>query len=179
MTDEPLKWARRHEAFWREHHEAWKRSALNQREYCASQGIPLKAFGNWRAIFKAEPKPPTRKILYRRGGLSHTLNHSLSHPVSHPPGHGAYPSLERSIVPPPRDGHRRRFTEADKHRILEEAQQSSSSLAQIARNYGIARRVLCRWKQDLAETSPVAFVTVQVTDLPLPSTTAGAQEQAQ
>ena len=43
------------EAFWRAHHEAWQQSALNQREYCEAHGIPLKAFGNWRAKFKAEP----------------------------------------------------------------------------------------------------------------------------
>jgi len=52
------------------HHEAWRRSELNQREYCATQGLPLKAFGNWRAKFKAEQQPPARKLLYRRGGLS-------------------------------------------------------------------------------------------------------------
>jgi hypothetical protein len=37
------------EAFWRAHHEAWIQSELNQREYCEAYGIPLKAFGNWRA----------------------------------------------------------------------------------------------------------------------------------
>jgi hypothetical protein len=67
------------EAFWRAHHEAWKRSDLNQREYCEAQGIPLKAFGNWRAKFKAEPQAPERKLLYRRSGLSHTLSHTASH----------------------------------------------------------------------------------------------------
>ena len=46
------------EAFWRKHHEAWQQSALNQREYCEAHGIPLKAFGNWRAKFKAEPQLP-------------------------------------------------------------------------------------------------------------------------
>src|SRR5258705_6056461 len=51
------------EAFWREHHEAWQRSALNQREYCEAQGIPLKAFGNWRAKFKAEPQLPAGPIV--------------------------------------------------------------------------------------------------------------------
>jgi hypothetical protein len=40
------------EAFWRAHHEAWLQSELNQREYCEAYGIPLKAFGNWRAKFK-------------------------------------------------------------------------------------------------------------------------------
>jgi hypothetical protein len=58
------------EAFWRAHHEAWQQSELNQREYCEALGIPLKAFGNWRARFKAEPQPPSPKLLYRRHGLS-------------------------------------------------------------------------------------------------------------
>src|SRR3981189_2442066 len=57
------------EAFWRAHHEAWVQSELNQREYCEAYGVPLKAFGNWRAKFKAEPQTPARKVLYRRGGL--------------------------------------------------------------------------------------------------------------
>ena len=34
------------EAFWRAHYEAWMRSDLNQREYCAAQSLFLKAFGN-------------------------------------------------------------------------------------------------------------------------------------
>jgi len=67
------------EAFWRAHHEAWIESELNRREYCEAYGIPLKAFGNWRAKFMAEPQLPARKVLYRRGGLSHTLSHSSSH----------------------------------------------------------------------------------------------------
>jgi hypothetical protein len=67
------------EAFWRAHHAAWLQSELNQREYCEAYGIPLKAFGNWRAKFRAEPQLPARKMLYRRGGLSHTLSHGLSH----------------------------------------------------------------------------------------------------
>ena len=49
MVDNAGPRARYGEAFWRAHHEAWKRSDLNQREYCEAQGIPLKAFGNWRA----------------------------------------------------------------------------------------------------------------------------------
>ncbi len=49
MVDYPAPRARYGEAFWRTHHEAWKRSDLNQRGYCEAQGIPLKAFGNWRA----------------------------------------------------------------------------------------------------------------------------------
>ena len=126
MADGNRSQARYGEAFWRTHHEAWRRSELNQREYCEAQGIPLKAFGNWRAKFKAEPQPPARKLLYRRRGLSHTLSHSLSHPPSHTLNHVTYPSWpEGLVVPPARDGHRRRFSAADKRRILEEAAQPS------------------------------------------------------
>jgi hypothetical protein len=163
MVDGHRTWKRQGEAFWRAHHEAWKRSDLNQRQYCEVHGLPQKAFENWRQKFRAEPQPPVRKLLYRRGGLSHTLSHSLSHPFSPTLSPGTYPSSvpPAPIVPPAREGHRRRFNDADKRRILEEAALPGASVAQIARRYGIARRVLCRWKQELA--LPV-FVAVQVTD---------------
>ena len=32
------------EAFWRAHHEAWKRSDLNQRQYCEVYGLLQEAF---------------------------------------------------------------------------------------------------------------------------------------
>jgi len=154
------------EVFWRAHHEAWRRSDLNQREYCEVQDISLKAFGNWRAKFKAEPQPPERKLLYRRGGLSHAPSHSLSH-MTYDPG---------PIVPPAREGYRRRFSEADKRRIVEQAVQPGARLSAVARRYGIAARVLFRWKQELAAT-PV-FVAVQITDAPTPSNPApSAKEQ--
>jgi Transposase len=149
------------EAFWRTHHEAWCRSELNQREYCEARGIPLKAFGNWRAKFKAEPQPLLRKLLYRRGSLSHTLSHSLSHS----PSHMTYgPPAAAPIVPPAREGHRRRFSEADKRRIVEEAGQPGASLSAVARGYGIAARVLFRRKQELAPAAAPVFVAVQITD---------------
>ena len=41
--------AKRHGAeFWRGHLEAWHRSDLTQREYCASHGLGEKAFYRWR-----------------------------------------------------------------------------------------------------------------------------------
>ena len=51
MSNEIGSRVRYGEAFWRAHHEAWQQSALRQREYCEARGIPLKAFGNWRARF--------------------------------------------------------------------------------------------------------------------------------
>jgi hypothetical protein len=112
MANEFAARTRHGEAFWRAHHEAWQRSDLNQREYCEAQDIPLKAFGNWRAKFKAEPQPAAPKLLYRRGRLSHTLSHTLSHVT--------YPSSGPTVLPA-RQGHRRRFSEADRRHILAEA----------------------------------------------------------
>ena len=158
MANESRSRVRYGEAFWRSHHEAWKRSALNQREYCKAHGIPLKAFGNWRAKFTAEPRPPASKLLYRRGSLSHTLNHRLSHSLGHMTNEP--PVL---TVPPAREGHRRTFSEANKRRIVEEAMRPGASLSEVARHYGIAARLLFRWKQELTLVTP-AFVSVEIAD---------------
>ena len=159
MSEDRYRRARYGEAFWRAHHEAWKRSDLNQREYCASQSLSLKAFGNWRAKFKAEPEVPARKLLWRRGGVSHTLGHTSSHT----PGHVTYPSSGEADVPvvlPARDGHRRRFSDAQRTHILAEAARPGASVSEVARRFGIARRVLCRWRQEAA----VRFVDVEIID---------------
>ncbi len=42
------------ESFWRAHLDGWRRSDLNQQEYCELYGLPLKRFGNWRAKLKHE-----------------------------------------------------------------------------------------------------------------------------
>lgn len=177
MSDDFVSRARYGEAFWRAHHAAWHRSDLNQREYCEAQGISLKAFGNWRAKFKAEPQLQARKLLYRRGGLSHPLSHSLSHTLSHVTYPSSASPLPGPVVPPARDGHRRRFSDADRRRILEEAAQPDASLAKIARRYGIARRVLCRWKRELAPAAAPVFIAVQITDADAPSGAAPTDEE--
>jgi transposase len=64
---------------------------------------------------------------------------------------------------------RRSFSEAEKQRIVEEASQPGVTLSQIARRYGIYRRLLFRWKEELkpkpapAEAAAV-FLPVQVSD---------------
>ena len=171
MADENRSRVRYGEAFWREHHEACRQSVLNQREYCEAHGVPLKAFGNWRARFKAEPQPPVRKLLYRRAGLSHGLSHTLSHSLSHMTND----PLSRPIVPPAREGHRRAFSDEDKRRIVEEAAQPGASLSAVARRYGIAARVLFRWKQELA--APPVFIAVQIADAHVPPDAARSDEE--
>ena len=77
-----------------------------------------------------------------------------------------YPSSAASpgpIVPPARAGHRRRFSEADRRHILAEADRPGANVSEVARRYGIARRVLCRWRQEAA--TPV-FVDVEISDAP-------------
>src|SRR5216684_8953544 len=58
---------------------------------------------------------------------------------------------------------RRRFSEEDKRRIVDEASQPGCSVSQTARRYGIAVRVLFRWKEAL-KPEPT-FVPVQVSDM--------------
>jgi Transposase len=146
------------EAFWRSHLEAWRRSELNQREYCEAHGLPLKRFGNWRAKFKQEDQSP-RKLLYRRGGgLSH-MTKWASHMTNEP-------GLPVPGLPSAAAG-RRSFSEAEKQRIVDEASQLGVSLSQIARRDGISRRVLFRWKEafkpEPVPTIPI-FAPVQITD---------------
>ena len=57
MAEQHRAWKRQGEAFWRAHHEAWKRSDLNQRQYCEAHDLPQKAFENRRLKFRAEPEP--------------------------------------------------------------------------------------------------------------------------
>jgi len=160
MAEQHRAWKRQGEAFWRAHHEAWKRSDLNQRQYCEAHDLPQKGFENWRQKFRAEPEPAQRKLLYRRRGLSPPLSPPVS-PLLSP---GSYPSSPPAapIVPRTREGHRRRFNDADKLRILEQAARADASAAQVARRYGIAPRLLRRWKQKL--TPDPTFITVEIID---------------
>jgi len=76
--------------------------------------------------------------------------------------------LPGPIVPPAREGHRRTFSESDKRRIVEETARPGASLSEVARSYGIAARVLFRWKQELTQAAPL-FAAVEITDAILPS----------
>ena len=47
----------------------------------------------------------------------------------------------------------------------------------VARRYGIAERVLFRWKQELTSAAAPAFVAVQITDANAPFDTALSDEE--
>jgi hypothetical protein len=110
------------ESFWRAHLDGWRRSDLNQREYCELHGLPLKRFGNWRAKLKHENPTSAGKLLYRRGGaLSHMTKGAVPASASHIPSTWSTPP-----------GKRRRFSEADKRRIVEEADRPGASVSDVA-----------------------------------------------
>ena len=132
MSNGHRTWKRQGEAFWRAHHEAWKRSELNQRQYCEAHGLPQKAFENWRQKFRAEPQAPERKLLYRRWGLSHSVSHTLSHSLSHMTNGSPEQTL---LIPPEREGHRRSFSEAGKRRLVEEAMQPGAHVPSLVLTY--------------------------------------------
>jgi transposase-like protein len=148
------------ESFWRVHLDGWRRSNLNQREYCELHGLPLKRFGNWRATLRHEEPAPPPKLLYRRGGgTSHMSGHMTKETV---PAPATYIPSARSTTP----GSRRRFGAADRKRIVEEACRPGASVSGVARRHGIAPRLLFRWKQELAPAagSGAVFVPVTVAD---------------
>ena len=76
------------ESFWRGHLDGWRRSDLNQREYCELHGLPLKRFGNWRAKLRHEEPASAGKLLYRcGGGLKHMSKHMRKEIPSAPSGY--------------------------------------------------------------------------------------------
>ena len=156
-----MKAARRSEleAFWRAQLEGWRRSALNQREYCELHGLPLKRFGNWRAKLKHEEPASAGKLLWRRGGgLKHMPKH-VRKEVSPVPA---------SYIPSARSVGRRNFSEADKRRIVAETCCAGASVSNVARKYGIGTRLLFAWKKELKpKTTPgPTFLPVTITDAP-------------
>jgi transposase len=61
-------------------------------------------------------------------------------------------------------GYRRRFSDADRSRIVAETVGSDANVSAVARRYGISRRVLCRWRQEQA--AAVRFVDVTIVEGP-------------
>lgn len=104
MAGHPAPRARYGEAFWRAHHEAWKRSDLNQREYCEAHGLTLKRFGNWQAKFSDEAKASQKGLLHRRGNLSHmssymTDRHNQPTSTGYIPSGKDWPEARRDFRP--------------------------------------------------------------------------------
>jgi transposase-like protein len=152
------------ESFWRGHLEGWRRSDLNQREYCELHGLPLKRFGNWRAKFKHEDDVSRRKLLWRRGGgLRHMPGHMSNKETASAPA----TCIPKALATPPNG--RRQFSKADKKRILAEIDHPGGSVSGVAKRYGISVPLLFRWKRELAAPPRTTFLPVTVTEGPTQS----------
>jgi len=152
------------ESFWRSHLEGWRRSDLNQREYCELHGLPLKRFGNWRAKFKHEDDVPRRKLLWRRGG---GLRHMSRHMSTKDTASALATYIPSASVSPPNG--RRQFSKADKNRILAEIDRPGGSVSGVAKRYGISVPLLFRWKHELAASPRTTFLPVTVMESPTQS----------
>jgi transposase-like protein len=155
-------------AFWREHLDCWRRSNLNQREYCEANGLSLKRFGNWRAKFKDEGIVPERKLLWRRGSKADLGASPRTSPMTNPRTvASAPPPVEGPAARTAPNGARRHFSEEAKRQIVEEACRPGASVSSVARQYGVATSVLFRWRQALglgASQEASAFAAVRITD---------------
>ena len=154
------------EGFWRAHLDGWRRSDLNQREYCEFHGLPLKRFENWRARYRHEDRRFPRKVLYRRNGDLNPMTSPRTKEIAAAPA---------SYIPSGRSsgsGGRRNFGEADKRRIVEEACREGASISGVAKKYGIAATVVFRWRKELNPAAEPSIVTVLVSDAPDSSTLA-------
>jgi len=92
-----------------------------------------------------------RKVLYRRGSISHALRRLVMTcrgraPSSHPRARSSS-EVQRS-----------RQT-AD----TSEAMRPDSRFSEVARRHGIAERVLFRWKQEITPAAAPLFATVEIT----------------
>ena len=87
MASDHRRWTRQGEAFWRAHHEAWKRSDLNQRRVLRGAWPAAEGFRELASEVQSRTAAAKRKLLYRRRGLSPPLVRplvlSLS-PMSYP-----------------------------------------------------------------------------------------------
>ena len=153
--------------FWRAHFTTWRASDLNQREYCEAHGLSLKQFGNWRAEFKYDEVVVERKALWRRGArVSHATSHAASHvtkPIVRAP---VAPMTPATVAAETSFALRRRtFSRKAKEEIVLETLKPGTTVADVARRYGIATRVLFRWRHDLGVGIPeseMAFASVHV-----------------
>src|SRR5690606_24203924 len=110
--------------------------------------------------FKVEDEVRQSGVLYRRGGLSH-MTSPMTDRENEPVSTGYIPS-GRTLPEA-----RRNFRLPDKKRILAETMAPGASVSGVARRYGIAPRVLFRWKQELAPPEPdPVFLEVTVRDAP-------------
>jgi transposase len=121
---------------WAKHIEQQRRSGQTQRAYCAEHGLQPRVFRRW-AQRVARVSPSGVRASDSAGPSAGTIaeNAPLPHPV---------PEILVRAEP------RRRWTEDQKLRLVEETFGAGSSISRVARKYGVHTSVLFRWRRQLA-----------------------------
>ena len=116
-------------AFWRGHFEVWALSGLTQREYCKRHGLSLKSFGNWRAQLKREDAVGPKARWGRYPRLRPSSGPSSKRRPGKPLVEKVAPARPPISTENAAAGHRRKFSEEAKRRIVEEACQPNVSVS--------------------------------------------------
>jgi hypothetical protein len=105
--------------------------------------MPLKRLGDRRAHFKVEMKFRKLGLLYHLHGLSRMTSHMPAKDIgTMSPGY--IPSDK--VMPEKRRG----FSRADRKRFTAKVERPGPALSSVLRRLEIGKRLLFRWKQELA-----------------------------
>lgn len=151
--------------FWARHIEAQQRSGKTQRGYCVGHGLRPRNFRRWAqrlARMSQSSSPPDGLASHSASTRTSTRTSEVLLPD---------PVGEVLIAREPR----RRWTEDQKRRLVEETFAPGSSVSRVSRRYGVHTSALFRWRRQLAGpqlsfkpavSSASAFAAVQVAPEP-------------
>ena len=124
---------------WAKHIEQQRRGGQTQRAYCAEHGLQPRVFRRWaQRVARVSPSPSSRvRASDSAGPSAGTIAEDA--PLPHP--------VQEILV---RAEPRRRWTEDQKLRLVEETFAAGSSISRVARKYGVHTSVLFRWRRQLA-----------------------------
>ena len=124
---------------WARHIEQQRRGGQTQRAYCAEHGLQPRVFRRWaQRAARLSPLPSSQVRSSNSAGPSASTI-AEDAPLPHP--------VQEVLV---RAEPRRRWTEDQKLRLVEETFGAGSSISRVARKYAVHTSVLFRWRRQLA-----------------------------
>lgn len=131
-------------AYWLRHVEAQARSGQTQRAYCAAHGLRPRNFRRWaqRLARMTQPAAGTEAPAGPSAG-TRTSSRTYEAPLPEPVG-------QVLIAREPR----RRWTDEQKLRLVEETFAPGSSVSRVSRRYGVHTSALFRWRRQFAGLAP-------------------------
>ena len=124
---------------WARHIEQQRRSGQTQRAYCAEHGLQPRVFRRWAQRAARLSPLPSFQVRSSNSASPSASTIAEDAPLPHP--------VQEVLV---RAEPRRRWTEDQKLRLVEETFGAGSSISRVARKYGVHTSVLFRWRRQLA-----------------------------